>query len=124
MRTIVLLMPLATTHPGHHTTLELLRAKAHIVPWLLLAGVVGLGLADLHRGSDIATATATAAPRAGPVEVAAGTPVPVSVHCNLRQGFVLRLIMNVQVLARTFVSPSHPVDPNAGARCLVHMERR
>jgi hypothetical protein len=120
MRTIVLFMPMATTHPGHHTALELLRAKAHLVPWLLLAGVVGLGLADLHHGSTIATVL----PRAGPVEASAGTPTPVSVHCNLRQGFVLQLILNVKVMARNIVLPAHPADHNAGARCLVHMERR
>lgn len=120
MRTIVLFMPLATTHAGHHTTLELLRAKAHIVPWLLLAGVIGLGLADLHHGSSIATVVRAA----GPAQVAVGTPTPVSVHCNLRQGFVLQLILNVKVMARNMVLPAHPADHNAGARCLVHMERR
>jgi hypothetical protein len=116
-------MPLATTHPGHHTPLELLRAKAHLVPWLLLASVVGLGLANLHGGSN--TPIPNGAPRAGPVEVAAGLPTPVSVHCNLRQGFVLSLILNVKVMARSIVLPAHPAaDHNAGARCLVHMERR
>ena len=115
-------MPLATPHPGHHTTLELLRAKAHVVPWLLLASVVGLGLADLHSGSS--TPLPASVPRAGPVEVAAGTPTPVSVHCNLRQGFVLSLILNVKLMARSIVLPAHPADTNAGARCLVHMERR
>lgn len=112
-------MPMATTHPGHPTAVEFLRSKAHVVPWLLLAGVVGLGLADLHRGSPITTAVA----RATRVEAASAVPTAVSVHCNLRHGFVLRLVMNVQLMARSIVAPAHPVDPNAGARCLVQMGR-
>lgn len=121
----MLLMPMAHTHPGHQTALGLLRAKAHVVPWLLLVGVVGLGLADLHRGSPITPGVAAA--RAIPDEAAATVPTPVSVDCNLRHDFVLRLIMNVKVMARTIVLPAHPphaADPNAGARCLVHMGRR
>ena len=122
MRTMVLVMPLATTHSGPHTALELLRSKGYLVPLLLLAGIVGIGLAGVHRGDPILPVASSIVP----LEAADANPAPVSVHCNLRQGFVLQLIMNVKIMARSIVLPAHhqPGERSVGARCLVQMGRR
>ncbi|GAB3666025.1 hypothetical protein [Ramlibacter alkalitolerans] len=105
-------MAIATAPAGPPTGLELLRARAWLLPWMVLAIVVGSGIAGAQRGST--------RPLEQPGRVAVNSPPEqAAVHCEPRRGFALRLAFTAQLMARSLVRGSQHADHAPGATCQV-----
>jgi hypothetical protein len=106
-------MPIATAPPAASTALALLRARAWVVPWVLLAAVVGFSIAGAQRGSAL--------PRAEEALSAEGKAqaARAAVRCEVRHGFALRLAITAQMMARSFASGARQGEHVPGATCQV-----
>ncbi|HET8744277.1 MAG TPA: hypothetical protein VFM98_01635 [Ramlibacter sp.] len=110
-------MVIPAAQAGHPKALEVLRARAHLLPWVLLAVVVGFSIAGAQRGLrplrvDLAVA---------PAENAESPPA--AVHCEVRHGFAPSLALTARVMARSLGVGPEGVNHARGATCRVHAER-
>jgi hypothetical protein len=103
-------MATATAPTDPPPVLALLRARAWVVPWALLAVVVGVSIAGAQRGSSN--------PRADLAGTAAAQAAQVALRCELRHSFTLRLAITAQMMARSFV-PGAQSERVPGATCQV-----
>jgi hypothetical protein len=106
-------MAIATAPADHPTGLELLRARAWLLPWVLLAIVVGYGIAGAQKESRV-VAVDLFAPRAEKAEASQA-----AVRCELRHGFAVRLAFTAQLMARSLVPGMQQADHAPGATCQV-----
>ena len=105
-------MVTATAPQSPRTAVTLLRARAWMAPWILVALVIGISIAGAQRGSAVPRAeAATVAERAVAARAA--------VRCDVRHGFVLRLAITAQVMARSFFAGSGKAERVPGATCQV-----
>jgi hypothetical protein len=81
-------MPIA--FPGRRSAARALRARAHFLPWLLLALVIGISIAGAQRGLHIAQ-----------VDFFPAVQPPPALRCEPPGGFVLRLAITGQMLLRS-----------------------
>lgn len=103
----------ASAPPAPRTAVALLRARGWIVPCVLLVFVVGISIASAQRGSAVPRddSTATVAEKAEAARAA--------VRCDVRHGFLPRLAITAQVMARSLVAGSGKGERVPGATCQV-----
>jgi hypothetical protein len=106
-------MPIAHAPPDLARPLALLYARAHFIPWILLALVIVTSVAGTRREAPLQ-------PLDRPPRPAAAQAVPgVQVHCDLRRGFVLQLEMHAQRLPRPAAPGTAPGQHTHGGTCRV-----
>ena len=88
-----------------------LRSRAWLVPWLLVAIVLGASIASAQRGS--------APDRLEPPHTAATTAhaAGAGVRCELRHGFVQRLVFTTHLMARSLLPNAQQRDHAPGITC-------
>jgi hypothetical protein len=106
-------MATAAASPTPPRRLALLRAWAWLMPFALLAIVIGLSIAGAETGSTISHVDLLPSGAAETAE-----PSRASVRCELRHGFAQRLAFTAQMMARSFVPGAQHVHAPA-ATCQV-----
>ena len=106
-------MPIASAPRPHARPAGLLRARAHFIPWILLAVVIGFSVAGARREAAATHVDVLGSHPAAPVTAA------VAVHCDLRHGFVLRLAMYAQLMVHSVVPGNAHAQHTHGGTCRV-----
>ncbi|MEJ8838642.1 hypothetical protein [Ramlibacter sp. AN1133] len=106
-------MATATAQSPPGTVLTLLRARAWIVPWALLAAVVGYSIAGAQRGATISRVDLFPGATMESAQAAHA-----AVRCQVRHGFLLRVAITAQMMTRAFVPGTQHGQP-PGATCQV-----